>query len=108
MDSIDELFSPEALRLLDEFCNAPQPTFEPDELLPADEALVTTTACQSQPKRKNATNDIPGCFTLQLANPSEPTRKRAKFEDQGRKKVAKVRRRGACMRCRVLKIPVSI
>lgn len=34
MESADDLFSPEALRLLDQYCNQPLPGLQPDQFLP--------------------------------------------------------------------------
>ncbi|KAK4097434.1 hypothetical protein N658DRAFT_290968 [Parathielavia hyrcaniae] len=45
------------------------------------------------------------CFrTARTAVPERPRRLRSKFTNQGREKVLGVRRQGACLRCRILKI----
>ena len=49
---------------------------------------------------------IPGRTVLDFTNTKGRKRKRAKFNEESRQKVADVRKKGACLRCRILKIPV--
>ncbi len=136
MGDIDDLFSPEALRLLDEFINDSHLTSEPSgSLLEADllaldlpeflngsdlnfepsgrsldaELPLLDVPNQEDSKREpsHKTNQITGYSTLEIPGVTVKNRKRAKFDERSRQKVANVRKKGACMRCRTLKIPVS-
>ena len=132
MSGFDDLFSPEALRILDEFCNGNRISFEPDEtslnakqtgygLLTLDtrdsnsphtqQTFLPSKSCFSgrvMQDRKRKIQEVPGSSTLAFSNFPENKRKRAKFDPKGRRKVAAVRKKGACMRCRILKIPVRV
>ena len=50
---------------------------------------------------------IPGCSTIDLGTTCGRKRKRSKFNDEARKKVAAVREKGACFRCRITKTSVG-
>jgi hypothetical protein len=45
--------------------------------------------------------------TFRVEKQSHPGRQRAKFGSQRRREVEAVRRKGACLRCSVLRIPVG-
>ena len=64
---------------------------------------------QNKRKRKSRTppDAIPGCLTIQPTEAQGPKTKRSKFQLERKKEVAKIRRIGACLRCRQLKISVS-
>jgi hypothetical protein len=47
-------------------------------------------------------------FPLRGAEKTNSSRKRSKFNSERRRQVKNVRKRGACMRCRLLKIKVSV
>ncbi|KAE9365634.1 hypothetical protein N431DRAFT_286554, partial [Stipitochalara longipes BDJ] len=64
-------------------------------------------ACPTQYKSMVSLNTPESGFTCFATRVENPARKRAKFNPQRREKVKGVRRRGACLRCRVLKIPCS-
>lgn len=50
---------------------------------------------------------IPGYSSFSVATSHSPKPKRVRFQPERRKEVADVREKGACLRCRYLKIPVS-
>ena len=106
MDDIDDFFSPEALRLLD---NSPRPALQPNDHFLLDQVRGAAPPCQTQTKRKDIKFpvNIPGCSTLNIGNGIELKRKRGKFDDGDRKETASVRRKGVCMRCGILSIRVS-
>ena len=109
MGDSDWLLSPEAFSLLAEEVDGPQRSIESSELLQANSS-VTAVAEHSpvKPKGRNGGQrpSIPGFLTLEFPNDGPLKSKRSKFDTQGREKVASVRRKGACLRCRVLKISV--
>ena len=108
MDDIGELFSPEALRLLEEsgidYGTVVQPESPPAEYNPSS----TPTQRDKQRKKRppHSLQSIPGCSSVSLSDLAEAKRKRAKFSIKAREKVAAVRKKGACLRCRALKLPV--
>jgi len=109
MGDLDSFFSPETLRILDGICNHHDPLLQPNDDLGGDEGVT------SDPRSTKTTNqrcyshacDIPGYMTLDFTD-RKGKRKRANFDDASGAKVAGVRKKGACMRCRLLKIPVSV
>ena len=118
MDPFEEFLSPEALRLLldsDDFATtADQPlVFKSDQSLslttpPTSAAdIPSPEESKSIRKRSASSANIPGCSTLVLDRAGSAKPKRAKFSAEGRAKVASVRKKGACMRCRQNKISVS-
>lgn len=106
MDNIDNLFSSEALRLLEDYGYSPDASGRPQE---RDDASFQEPTHQPSPKRKRrvAPQTIPGCLTLSLADTTSRKPKRAKFESKRKDEVANVRKVGACFRCKQLKISVS-
>lgn len=110
MDDTDDFVFPETLRLLNEFCKNSGPAFQPNDLSLLDQAHGAAPPCETQTKGKdrNSSLNSAGCSTLNIGNVTELKRKRAKFDESRRKKVANVRKKGACMRCRLLKISVSL
>lgn len=106
MEEINDLFSPEALRLLEATGVGCETTFQSEELPVNDESSTASLQPKVQKKMKtsHSLHCIPGCTTLSPREPTKFKRKRAVFD---REKVAIVRKKGACLRCRVLKIPVS-
>lgn len=110
MDDVAEFFSPEALRLLEESGIDRETVFQPDKL-PVDHTSSTGPAqCEAQTNQNplSSLQGILGCSTLPLGNLTKPKRKRAKFDIMAHAKVAIVRKKGACLRCRALKIPVGL
>lgn len=73
------------------------------------QALTNTmsAAYRGKCKRSGRSPTIPGCSILSLAKPANQKRKRSRFSDEGRQKVANIRATGACMLCKYLKISVS-
>lgn len=107
MSDLDSFFSPETLRLLDEFSDHQGPVLQSNDQLGDDGGIDSDPASIKTTNQKINSHacDKPGYMTLEF---TDRKRKRAKFDDAGRSKVAGVRKKGACMRCRLLKIPVSI
>lgn len=108
MDDINEFFSPEALRLLEESGIDCGTVFQADEV-PVEHKPFTAPApsgIQMSQIGSQCLYQIPGCSTLSFGSSVKPKRKRAKFDIKAREKVATVRKKGACLRCRALKIPV--
>ena len=108
MEKIDDFFSPEALRLLD------GPDIDCETLFPPEGLVVdqepTTTLPQHEPRMNGGDNHSNQAFSRPstdiFGQRANPKRKRAKFDIKAREKVAAVRRKGACLRCRMLKLPV--
>ena len=94
MESISDFFSPEALRLLEGFEADCGTLFQP------------ATPQAIQPGTLSPISVL-NYSTLALGVPTKGKRKRAKFDTEARKKVANVRKTGACLRCRILKLPVG-
>ena len=65
---------------------------------------------KAKPRQRKALTAIPyqalSCFSLETLQ-NEQIRSRARFDARRRQEVAIVRKRGACMRCKLLKIRVS-
>ncbi len=106
MEEINDLFSPEALRLLEGTGVGCETTFQSEEFPVDDESSTASLQPKAQKNQRtsHSLHRIPGCKTLSPREPAKSKRKRAIFD---REKVATVRKKGACLRCRVLKIPVS-
>ena len=117
MDPLEEFFSSEAL--LDSNGFATTTLVDQPSRMTSNQSLSLTTPLatavdnpsleESKPTRKRVTSDanIPGCSTLVLDKAGSAKPKRAKFDAEGRAKVASVRKKGACMKCHRNKIPVS-
>ena len=58
--------------------------------------------------KSKSISKVPGCSRFRSATAEASKRKRAKFSQVGRTKVAAVREKGACLRCRMLKIQVDV
>ena len=69
--------------------------------------VFTQSVAESNDKNTDRLQRFPGLSTFSTGFLEKPKRKRAKFDTQSREKVAKIRKIGACLRCRVLKIPVK-
>ena len=94
MESINDFFSSEALELLEGSLVECGTLFQPETSQVIQQGtLFPQTA--------------PTYSTLTLEAPAKGKRKRAKFDTEARKKVANVRKTGACLRCRILKLPVG-
>lgn len=108
MDGVSDFFSPEALRLLE------GPAIEHETASQSDELPVhrvhSTVFKQYEALTELESNKflqrVPKRSTLSPDQIGKPTHKRARFDVEARRKVATVREKGACLRCRVLKIPV--
>ena len=109
MDEISEFFSHEALRLLEE-SGLDYGTVVQTEGFPAEFPLSTsptTRDVQLQKRPRKSLQPIPRCSSNSLIDLVKAKRKRAKFSINAREKVAAVRKKGACLRCRALKLPVD-
>ena len=109
MHDDEEFFSPQALRLLEADNENHLPASQDPLCLFTDDSSVMPRHQQQPPPSKSSTTarDLPGTSTFSLASGVEPKRKRAKFEPERRIQVAHIRKRGACLRCRLMKIAVS-
>ncbi len=85
------------------------PTHQPQQPTPVDDitGLDPFPQMKRKRKRRKSSEAIPGCLTIKSAEAQGPKTKRSKFQPGRREEVAKIRRIGACLRCRQLKIPVS-
>lgn len=90
------------------------PAFDDSFQSPAIQCIKDTSShhggsIRKAPKRKRT--QIPpatsGFTTFSIADSSSQKPKRAKFPEERRKEVAELRQRGACLRCKILKITVS-
>ena len=125
--SLDDLFSPEALHVLAFPSDLPiqdlEELFTAHETLPLDsvpcelgesasfEGSLTrqgphVTSAIRKKRSTQSSSEIPGCFVFESLGPKGLGAKRAKFNDERREEVARTRERGACLRCRYLKLPV--
>ena len=76
-----------------------------------EEELAAEQPCKkpaSERRRSKMQSKIPGCSTLSLKHRAMIGSGRARFIPARRQEVAKVRRLGACLRCRSKKIAVSL
>ena len=76
-----------------------------------DEESAAEQPCEkpaSERRRSKRQSKIPGCLTLSLKHRATIGSGRARFIPPRRQEVAKVRRLGACLRCRSKKIAVSL
>lgn len=109
MDGNSGFFSPEALRLLEGSSIEHETTLQENEL-PVHRVHSTVLKQYEAPTELGSSQSlkrIPRGSTLSLSQIGKPKRNRARFKVEARRKVATVREKGACLRCRVLKIPVS-
>ena len=109
MHDDEEFFSPQALRLLEADSGTDLPASEDSRSLFADHSSVMQHQQQQKPSSQpNGTKrGLPGTSTFRVASDVEPKPKRAKFELERRMEVAHIRKRGACFRCRIMKLAVS-
>lgn len=107
MDDLGDFFSPQALRQLGESCNQSDPTSQLEEPLRAGGGFHHHSGPEAFPKRK-VSGHVLSTQGYSILDFTKQRRKRAKYDNVGRAKVASVREKGACMRCRLLKIPVSM
>ena len=87
----------------------PDPTHQPQEPTPVDDITGLDPFPQTKRKRKRRKHSeaIPGCLIINSTEAQGPKLKRSKFQPGRKEEVAKIRRIGACLRCRQLKISVS-
>ena len=109
-ENLEDFFTTEALKILEGFDGLPGPVSQSQGFLlsgqaSADQSLKSLAPPQRRKRR--APMDIPGCATLHTKIDEIPKSKRRKFEPKRRTEVAKVRKCGACMRCKQLKISVG-
>ena len=85
------------------------PTHQPRQATLVDDISDLDPLIQNKRKRKRRTSPdaIPGCLTIKPIEAQGPKLKRSKFQPERKDEVAKIRRIGACLRCRHLKISVS-
>ena len=109
MDNDEEFFSPQALRLLAADSDADLLALGDSHCLFADDSSVMQPQRpqETTSKTRSVARGLPGTSTFCVASNAEPKPKRVKFEPERRIEVARIRKRGACLRCRVLKIAVS-
>ena len=109
MDSDEQFFSPQALRLLAADNDADPSAFEDSLCLFVDHSSVMQHHPQQRPppKSRSIVRGLPGTSTFRVASNVEPKPKRGKFEPERRMEVAHIRKRGACLRCRIMKLAVS-
>jgi len=67
--------------------------------------MSNSTTAKSRAPSTDASRSAFICFGT--GNPEQRIRHRAKFNPKRRQEVENVRKRGACLRCRLLKIPVG-
>ena len=106
---LEDFFSIEALKILEGFDGLPKPLSQSNGFPPSREASDQTQKTLTQPQRRKrrAPINIPGCATLNTEIDKFPKSKRRKFELKRRTEVAKVRKHGACIRCKQMKISVG-
>ncbi|KAL2038935.1 hypothetical protein N7G274_008275 [Stereocaulon virgatum] len=104
MDTVDELFSADALRLLEDYAQVLSPPGQPQGFIVGH---VASSHAESNHHQTRKRTGIPGCSTLSLSSTATSKSKRAKFEPKRKREVANVRKIGACFRCRLLKISCS-
>ena len=117
MDSRNEFISPAALKLLEDFHPSVFLSNDLQEQVTADITLESDALDQSyalfrsrsESRTREVSQNVDLCspFPPSTSVSSEPTHKRAIFDPKRRAEVARVRRKGACMRCRLSKSPVS-
>lgn len=108
MDDISEIFSHEALRLLEESGVDYGTEVQADGLAAEYPPSVALTPPNVHMKKRprQSRQPVPGFSSNSLNNIVQTKRKRAKFAIKAREKVAAVRKKGACLRCRILKLSV--
>lgn len=104
--NLDDFFTIEALDILEGFDGFSRPPSQPQGFILDEESLDQRQQVLAQPqsRKRRAPTNIPGCTTLNLDVIDAPKWKRRKFEPKRRTEVAKVRKLGACMRCKQMKI----
>lgn len=114
MEDISDLFSPEALRLLEESGINYETVYQPDEApvdheppTVSDQSVLTQSEAREMQGVSQSVQRAPKISRLCLGQSAKSRRKRARFDLNARVKVANVRKKGACLRCRTLKIPVG-
>lgn len=105
MSDVNDLFSSEVLRLLEESGIDYGTVLWLD---PPAEYIGSSTPTQCEAQFLHPLQHVPGCSSLSLGDLAKSKRKRAKFGINAREKVAAVRKKGACLRCRALKLPVGL
>ena len=95
--------------LSDHHASCSDPTHQPRQLTLVNDISGLGPLAQNKPERRKrkAPDTIPGCLTMKSTEAQSPKLKRSKFQPERKEEVAKIRRIGACLRCRHLKIPVS-
>ena len=108
-ESLEDFFTTEALKILEGFDGLPKPLSQSKGFLLSRETSDQSqkTLAQPQRRKRRAPISIPGCVTFNTEIDKIPKSKRRKFELTRRTEVAKVRKRGACIRCKQMKISVG-
>ena len=108
-DGVAETPAQQQNHISDNHASCSGPTHQPPQpALVNDISDVTPlTPKKRKRERRKAPDAIPGCLTIQPTEAQGPKTKRSKFQLERKKEVAKIRRIGACLRCRQLKISVS-
>ena len=109
MDNPNDFFSAETLSVLEEDDEMSRSPLSRKNLILSQAASDQNSYVQTQPKhrKRRAAPEIPGCSTINLGNAKRSKPKRKNFEPKRREEVANVRKVGACMKRRQLKISVS-
>ena len=109
MDEFSEFLSPEGLRLLGEASIDNEYDSQPYSISADQDRSTHPAQCEVQmdQSKTKASQCTTRCSKISLGQPVNTKRKRSKFDEQTRKKVATIRKKGACLRCRALKLPVG-
>ena len=109
-ENMKDFFTTEALKILEGFDGFSGHPSQPQGFILSEEASEQSQKILTQPRRRKRGTpvDLPGRATLNLEINEISKSKRRKFEPKRRMEVAKVRKLGACMRCKQMKISAGI
>ncbi len=116
LDGFEEIFSPEALRLLTDFDGPPsspnrlQDVGRSQHVYPSPNPTVHSgiNEPRAERKAKYSTAAIPDYPALTVQNPPVTMSQRAELDPDSRAKATSIRKRGPCMNCRRSKTSVSL
>ena len=108
MENLDHFLSPEAVSFLDTDKAVNAPLYWERPVI--DACSISKNYRPTRMKREASARSVrlPGTSTLHGACGSRPNPRRSRFDDNRRREVAIIRKRGACFRCRLMKIAVSL
>ena len=107
MDDCEKFFSAEALQLLQGVDYGSSPSTYSLFHTVAIPPLPYLSPLETNAHALSAGHTPHGCSPPSAEDISLPEPKRARFSEERREAVTQVRRQGACLRCRVMKISVS-